>query len=157
MQDVLSPLMPADYHFLIGIIEGPISLTDDIGLRTLLAAVAPDPMGSLVAEVPLHLLVFPGVGHQQIPPAFETDRRGLAVDCHLGLEVAEEGEPVLGHGDVLGQAEQLADAAVAARGRGELVARIGLDHDDLAAPPLAGQMVGNTGADDAAADNQDAA
>ncbi len=42
MQDVLSPLMPADYHFLIGIIEGPISLTDDLGLRALLAAVEKD-------------------------------------------------------------------------------------------------------------------
>ena len=42
MQDVLSPLMPADYHFLIGIIEGPISLTDDRGLRALLAAVEED-------------------------------------------------------------------------------------------------------------------
>ena len=42
MQDVLSPLMPADYHFLIGIIEGPISLTDDLGLRALLVAVEKD-------------------------------------------------------------------------------------------------------------------
>ena len=42
MQDVLNTLQPADYHFLLGIIEGPVSLTDDSQLRTLIAAVDED-------------------------------------------------------------------------------------------------------------------
>ncbi len=42
MQDVLSTLTPADYHFLYGIIEGPVSLTEDAQLRSLIAAVEED-------------------------------------------------------------------------------------------------------------------
>ena len=38
MQEVLEPLELADYHFLIGIIESPINLTDDQKLKSLLAA-----------------------------------------------------------------------------------------------------------------------
>ncbi len=38
MQDVLSYLNPPDYHFLIGVIESPISLTNDARLKELLQA-----------------------------------------------------------------------------------------------------------------------
>lgn len=38
MQDVLAPLEPADYHFLIGIIESPLNLTNDQQLKNLLQA-----------------------------------------------------------------------------------------------------------------------
>ncbi len=39
MQDVLRPLTPADYTFLIGVIEGPVGFTDDRRLHALLADV----------------------------------------------------------------------------------------------------------------------
>lgn len=42
MHDVLSTLTPADYHFLLGIIEGPVSLTEDTKLRTLISAAEDD-------------------------------------------------------------------------------------------------------------------
>lgn len=42
MHDVLSTLTPADYRFLLGIIEGPVSLTEDGKLHTLIAAVEED-------------------------------------------------------------------------------------------------------------------
>ena len=44
MQDLLRPLTPADYAFLVGLIESPVNLTDDMGLRRDLAAFerAPD-------------------------------------------------------------------------------------------------------------------
>ena len=42
MQDVLSPLTPADYHFLLGIIEGPIDLLNSGQLRALVNAVEED-------------------------------------------------------------------------------------------------------------------
>ena len=42
MQDVLQPLTPADYQFLLGIIEGPISLPKSGTLRTLVQAVEED-------------------------------------------------------------------------------------------------------------------
>ena len=42
MQDVFSPLTPPDYHFLLGVIEGPASFTEDGALRTLLAAAEED-------------------------------------------------------------------------------------------------------------------
>ncbi len=42
MQNVLSPLTPADHHFLLGIIEGPISLPTNATLRTLVTAVEED-------------------------------------------------------------------------------------------------------------------
>jgi uncharacterized protein YaaW (UPF0174 family) len=43
MQDVFSPLTPADYAFLIGLIESPFTLTDDAALKRLLAAYEADP------------------------------------------------------------------------------------------------------------------
>jgi len=39
MQDVLSILDPADYHFLVGVVESNFNLADDSGLRTLATAV----------------------------------------------------------------------------------------------------------------------
>lgn len=42
MQDVLQSLTPADYTFLVEVIEGPVSLTDDQKLRTLLHDVERD-------------------------------------------------------------------------------------------------------------------
>ena len=33
MQDVLRPLTPADYAFLVGLVESPVNLTDDVALR----------------------------------------------------------------------------------------------------------------------------
>ena len=117
------------------------------------------PACRLKVKVLLHPAVIAAVGDEQIALAPEADPGGLAVDRHLGFEVAEEPEAVAGHGDVLGQAEQLADAAVAPRRRGELVGRIGFDDDDLAASPLATpaarQVIGDAGADDPAADDED--
>ena len=42
MQDVLSALTIPDYHFLIGVIESPISLTNDAKLKALLADLEAD-------------------------------------------------------------------------------------------------------------------
>ncbi len=39
MQDVFDPLMPADYHFLVGLIESNVNFTDDRKLRRLVAEV----------------------------------------------------------------------------------------------------------------------
>lgn len=42
MKEVLAPLQAADYHFLIGIIESPLNLTQDKKLKTLLATYEED-------------------------------------------------------------------------------------------------------------------
>ena len=42
MQDLLRALTPADYAFLVGVVEGPLSLTNDQQLRLRLAAVEED-------------------------------------------------------------------------------------------------------------------
>ena len=42
MHEIFATFTPADYRFLVGVIEGPVSLTDDQRLRTLLAAVEAD-------------------------------------------------------------------------------------------------------------------
>ena len=42
MQDVLSPLKPADYQFLLGLIEGPVSALNSGTLRALVEAVEKD-------------------------------------------------------------------------------------------------------------------
>jgi uncharacterized protein YaaW (UPF0174 family) len=55
MQDVFSPLTPADYAFLIGLIESPFTLTDDAALKRLLAAYEADPSEATREELDLRL------------------------------------------------------------------------------------------------------
>jgi hypothetical protein len=57
--------------------------------------------------------------------------------------------------DVLGHRKQLPDAAGGTRRGGELVGRIGLDHDRVARMARHREVVGDRRADDAAADDHD--
>ena len=43
MQDILFPLQSPDYHFLLGVIKSPLSLTNDARLSSLLSAYEDDP------------------------------------------------------------------------------------------------------------------
>ena len=74
----------------------------------------------------------------------------LSADAHGLCETSIELEPVTCHGNVLGQAEQPADAAIRVRGGGVLVGRIAFQHRHLTGFAGVDQMVGNTGTDDAA-------
>lgn len=55
MQTLLARLTPADYTFLIGLIESPVSLTDDRALRTRLAALEASDTPDARAELNRHL------------------------------------------------------------------------------------------------------
>ena len=91
----------------------------------------------------------------QIALAVEVDRRDVAIDRHQGFELAVDLVPVLRHADVLGHGEQLADAAGGARGGGEFIGRIGLDHDDVRRRAGQCQVIGDRRADDPAANDRD--
>src|SRR6516164_8529654 len=91
----------------------------------------------------------------EISGAMEVDPGGLAVDRHQCLELAVDFVPILRHADIFGYRVELADAAGGARGRGEFVGRIGLDHENVAGIPGLRQMIGDRRADDAAADDHD--
>jgi hypothetical protein len=91
----------------------------------------------------------------EIAHPVEVDRRGVATHRHQRLELAVDLVPVLRHADVLGHGEQLPDAAGGARGGGEFISRIGFDDDDIGGVPRQCQVIGNRGADNAAADDRD--
>ena len=91
----------------------------------------------------------------EISCAMEADPRRLAVDRHQRLELAVDFVPILRHADIFGHRIKLADPARGARGGGELVGRIGLDHDDVAGMPGLRQIIGYRRADDAPADDHD--
>lgn len=51
MQDVLAPLTPADYAFLVGLLESKVNLVDNAGLRARLAALEADDRPETRAEM----------------------------------------------------------------------------------------------------------
>ena len=114
--------------------------------------IRPHPVGGLKAKVVLHLPLAAPVRNEKIALTAKSDGGGIAIDRHIRFEAAEERQPVLGHRDVLGQAEELPDAAVAPRRCRQGIGRVRLDDDDVAAPSPACQMIGDGGADDTAAD-----
>ena len=95
----------------------------------------------LEREVPLHLRRAARVGDEEVALAPESDLRSLALDRHRVGEVPVEREAVARHLDVLGQAEQPADAPVRSGRRGVLVGRIALDDDHVPGPSGASEVV----------------
>ena len=118
----------------------------------------PHPVRDLKAKIILHLPVAALVGNEEVTLTSKPDRNGIAIDRHFSLEIAEEREAVpWGHRDVLRQAEELTDTAVAPWGRREGVGRVPLDDDYMAAPSPTRQVIGDTGADDSTANYENVA
>ena len=117
----------------------------------------PHPVRDLKAKIILHLPLAALVGNEEVTLTSKPDRNGIAIDRHFSLEIAEEREAVPGHRDVLRQAEELTDTAVAPWGRREGVGRVPLDDDYMAAPSPTRQVIGDTGADDSTANYENVA
>ena len=116
----------------------------------------------LAAEAALDLEVelddprfLPVQGEEEIALMAKIERRLRAVHRRPGGEVAIELVAVKRHPNVLLLGEQYPDAAEGATGRGELVARVALDHHDVEGGIAHHQMVGRAGADQGTADDDD--